>query len=573
MSQSCAIQQRPPEPPSGQLPNEVQRLARAFEQSAAGMALQTPEGVWIEVNPAFCRIVGRSRSELVGQSFTTITHGDDIARSLEQLGRLNSGELSSFRFDKRYIHAQGREVWVRLDVSMMHDDAGRPELIITQAHDITASRQIRQQLAANEARLSSIIKTMAEGVVVVDREGRITLGNARAAEIVGLGKRLWQTVTLDDFSSRWILPDGKPMAIKDSPVRHTLATGEPRREVQLGMTGVGGRERTTWIEISTQPIFDEGSDTISAVVATLSDVTERLRTERALLRSEQRLTLALEGGNLGLWDWTLENHEFAFNRRAQIILGYGEGDVAATLDAVRELAHPKDERAMIEAMEDHLRGRTPGFQIDVRLRCKSGAYKWTHIRGRVSERDPADRPLRVTGVLIDISERKQLERRLESLAVTDELTGLSNRRHGQNRLAAELERARRSGTAFGFILFDIDHFKRVNDRFGHEEGDRVLCEVAALVRKRMRRNDIVARWGGEEFAVVLPSARLAASTAIAEQLLASMATVRLPDGSPISASFGVVEARGDASVSELVRRADRLLYQAKEQGRARVVSE
>jgi len=570
MNPVCVIHDPSREPTTDRVPGEVRRLARAFEQSAAGMALQTPEGVWIEVNPAFCRIVGRSRNELIGQSFTTITHADDIGRSLEQLHRLNSGELSSFRFDKRYIHAHGREVWVRLDVSMMRDDNGRPELIITQAHDITASRQVRQQLAENEARLHSIIKTMAEGVVVIDCEGRFTLGNSRAIEIVGLGDQVLQTVTLDDFNGRWIRPDGSLVAPQDSPVRMTLATGEPQREVQLGLTGVG--ERTTWIEISTAPIFDDDGDGVGAVVVTLSDITERLRTERALRQSEQRLSLALEGGKLGMWDWLLESGDFQFNHRALQILGYREGDVDSTLMAVRDLAHPADERDMIEAMEEHLKGHREAVEIDVRMRRSSGDYEWTHIRGRVSDRNVDGRPLRVTGVLIDISERKELERRLHELAVTDELTGLYNRRHGKQRLTDELERARRSKSAFGFILFDIDHFKRVNDRFGHDEGDRVLCEVAELLKSRVRRNDTAARWGGEEFAVVLPSARRAAATEIAGELLEAMAAIRLPDGTSISASFGVVESRHDDSVTELVKRADRLLYRAKEGGRSRVES-
>ena len=106
--------------------SEVVRLARAFEHSAAGIALQSPEGVWLEVNPAFCALVGYGHDQLVGNSFAEITHPEDVDRSLEQLKRLNNKEISSFRFDKRYLHKKGHDVWVRLDVSMVLDDGAAP---------------------------------------------------------------------------------------------------------------------------------------------------------------------------------------------------------------------------------------------------------------------------------------------------------------------------------------------------------------------------------------------------------------------------------------------------------------
>jgi len=547
---------------------DVQRLARAFEHSAAGIALQSPDGVWQEVNPAFCAMVGYSRDELVGRSFTKITHAEDIDRSLDQLRRLNDKEISSFRFDKRYVHANGHDVWVRLDVSMVLDAGECPELVITQAHDITASRQIREQLADNEARLSSIIRSMAEGVIVIDPDGRFSVANQRAAAILGAVPDALEALSLADFESECWRLDGTSMPREEFPASVTLETGRPQREVVIGLERPDGRQ--VWLEVSTEPVHPDESDRIQAVVATFSDITQRIETERALRESEERLSLAVEGAKLGMWDWHLEAQDLDFNELAARMLGYRENEVASDVKSVRALTHPEDEARLVDEMEAHLDGTRPFFETDVRMRRKSGGYVWTNIRGRVTERDYQDRPVRVTGMLIDISRRKELEAELERLATTDALTGLFNRRYGTDAVQNEVARAQRSGQPLSFILLDIDHFKRVNDRFGHEVGDRVLADVAGLLRDRLRRTDTAARWGGEEFAVILPDTDCAGGRAFAAELLERMDEIKTPDGKEISASFGVVDYRNDETASELVKRADRLMYRAKHAGRARV---
>jgi len=550
---------------------EIGRLARAFEHSAAGIALQSPDGVWLEVNPAFCALVGYSRDELIGNRFTEITHAEDVERSLEQLSRLNSKEISSFRFDKRYLHANGREVWVRLDVSMVLDDQGRSELIIVHANDITASRQIREQLSENEARLSSIIRSMAEGVVAIEKDGSISVANQRAAEILGAALHALESLSLSDFESDCMRLDGSPMPFEEFPACVTLETGRPQREVVMGLERPDGQE--VWIEISTEPVRAEGTDELLAVVATFSDITDRIRTDRALRESEERLTLAVDGAKLGMWDWHLDTRKLRFNAIAERLLGYQKNEVASNIKSVRALVHPDDESVLVDEMEAHLAGTDMFFETDVRMRRKSGDYVWANIRGRVTERDKNGAPGRVTGMLIDISERKALEARLNELATTDELTGLFNRRHGTEVLQQEIARSKRTGGSFGLILLDIDHFKQVNDRFGHDVGDTVLENVAELLRARLRETDAASRWGGEEFAIILPSTDREGGRAFASELLDKMRDIRTPDGNAITASFGVVDYRGDESASELIKRADRLMYKAKHEGRSRVETE
>jgi diguanylate cyclase (GGDEF)-like protein len=168
------------------------------------------------------------------------------------------------------------------------------------------------------------------------------------------------------------------------------------------------------------------------------------------------------------------------------------------------------------------------------------------------------------------------EARQRALSLTDFLTGLANRRRIEERLQDEFLRSRRSARPFAVIMSDIDHFKLINDRYGHAVGDRVLQEVAARLGRNVRDCDLVARWGGEEFVVLLPETDLATAVEVAGRLHAALAGLQ-PAGVdwPVTASFGVAAYAADADADgyAVVRRADHGLYRAKEAGRNRVVAD
>ena len=166
-----------------------------------------------------------------------------------------------------------------------------------------------------------------------------------------------------------------------------------------------------------------------------------------------------------------------------------------------------------------------------------------------------------------------VERQVAEMAVTDPLTGLFNRRHMNQRLREEESRAARTSAPFSVIIVDIDHFKRINDTSGHDAGDRVLRDLAQLLRDMVRTQDIVARWGGEEFLVVLPQTPLTGALEVAERLrLAAEATLaRELDGiDAVTLTLGAAEYAG--SVPESLKLADVALYQGKAAGRNRVVA-
>jgi len=173
-------------------------------------------------------------------------------------------------------------------------------------------------------------------------------------------------------------------------------------------------------------------------------------------------------------------------------------------------------------------------------------------------------------------ELEVLNQSLTQLSRTDSLTGLPNRRHAEEALQDALVRFRRYGAGQGFVvvLADIDHFKRINDLYGHEAGDDLLRDVAGIMAGAVRQGDVASRWGGEEFLLLLPHTDIRGAGQFLERMREGIATAALrcgPARTSVTATFGAAEVRCGESMEDVVRRADAAMYQGKEQGRNRVV--
>ncbi|MEJ7139435.1 diguanylate cyclase, partial [Amphibiibacter pelophylacis] len=162
---------------------------------------------------------------------------------------------------------------------------------------------------------------------------------------------------------------------------------------------------------------------------------------------------------------------------------------------------------------------------------------------------------------------------LRRAAETDGLTGLLNRRRIQEDIQALLDRLAQGGPTMGLIMLDVDHFKRINDSHGHSVGDDVLVKMAAILEGQLRPDQRVARWGGEEFMILVPGASLLTLNAMAERLRMGISTAAWPKGVAVTSSFGVAEARFDENYLGLLNRVDAALYEAKKQGRNCVVAD
>jgi len=305
--------------------------------------------------------------------------------------------------------------------------------------------------------------------------------------------------------------------------------------------------------------------------------------ERRLAENEERWRLALEAVGDGVWDWNPQSEMAVYSRGWWGMLGLSPATERQSVAAWRDRVHPDDAQRLDSRLAALLDGKEEALRCEHRLRMSDGTYRWFLARGTVLFRGDGRGAIRVIGTHTDITERRNMEETLRRqaeelvlLATTDALTGLWNRRRFMEKADEELLRAVRYGRPVAAVMVDIDHFKRVNDSFGHAAGDAVLRQFCDILRGNLRGTDCLGRLGGEEFAVLLPESDGAGAVVVAEILrrAAAAATMLLPDGQTlrITASFGVAASKaGDETVADLLRRADEALYAAKERGRNQVV--
>ena len=238
---------------------------------------------------------------------------------------------------------------------------------------------------------------------------------------------------------------------------------------------------------------------------------------------------------------------------------------------------PEDFAPIEEAIAIALRQRT-SYEVEYRMRSRAGQTYWVSERGHVYV-DSDGKPKWLDGVIIDVTERKQAEEAIRNLAFVDTLTHLPNRRFLLDRLRQGLANSRRHGHHGALLFVDLDHFKAVNDTYGHEAGDKLLCEVAYRLRQSVREGDTVARLGGDEFVVMLEdlsdSAEAACEkgAAIGDKILAALNEPFEIDGDlhQNTPSIGMTcFGSTDEHAEELLRRADAAMYRAKAAGRNRL---
>lgn len=304
----------------------------------------------------------------------------------------------------------------------------------------------------------------------------------------------------------------------------------------------------------------------------------RFRLEQKRVISEARMAAALEGGRLGVWDWLLSDDTFTASARHLAHLGFGPDDIYRPQTSEQWLmrTHPEDIGRLQQAVRRHLDGECTRYQCEFRARHREGHWVWLFESGHVISRDAHGRPLRMVGMQQDISERKAMEARLAQQAFHDELTGLPNRRNFMSAMDQEYGRIRRqNGYQACVLMLDIDHFKRVNDGYGHAAGDRVLCEVGRTMTGQLRETDVLGRLGGEEFAIMLTDTCLKDAVRVAGKVGKAIEKMRVnwqgTHALSITISVGVAalfdtDARPDGALS----RADTALYTAKQTGRNRV---
>jgi diguanylate cyclase (GGDEF)-like protein/PAS domain S-box-containing protein len=289
----------------------------------------------------------------------------------------------------------------------------------------------------------------------------------------------------------------------------------------------------------------------------------------SLQESDERYALAARGANDGLWDWNLTTDKIYFSPRWNHMLGYSVSDEWSGPEAWASHIHASDRERVRAEIAAHRDGKTPEFASEYRMRHKSGGYIWMLSRG-VAVRDPSGKAIRMAGSQTDITEGK----------ISDPLTRIPNRLYFIDRLESAIETAGQQDALFAVLFVDLDQFKLVNDSLGHAAGDELLIDVAGRLRASIRTSSrpgaqgrsVVARVGGDEFAILLDQVQHEAAPAIvAARILERLSEPFHLEGRRmfVSASIGIALSYAGASPEDLLSNADTAMYSAKTNGKGR----
>lgn len=301
------------------------------------------------------------------------------------------------------------------------------------------------------------------------------------------------------------------------------------------------------------------------------------------LLSERALETKLEyswSGNLGHWYWNVKTNEVTFNPLKVTSLGYDISEIPEKVDYqfFTEKLHPEDYDKTMEVMLSHLTGKASVYEVEYRIRCKDGSYKWYYDRGKITKFDEEGKPQLLAGIVFDITDSKVLQSELESknkalaeLSAIDELTQLPNYRTLIRFLESEILMVNRTNKPLSIAIFDIDDFKKVNDTKGHLVGNDVLIEIGKIITKSIRDTDLAGRYGGEEFMVIFSNANIMTASKVAERIRLSIEDHIFGDDLKLTISGGLREYLGE-DIDKFINSADKNLLEAKRRGKNLIIA-
>ncbi len=447
-------------------------------------------------------------------------------------------------------------------------------LWITLHHMLIHARQVKR-FEVQRAELSllsqfreSVIDNASVWINALDTSARVTAWNKAAERMSGYSRdevmgntRIWE----------WIYPDPEYRAQITAEVTEILNQGKEVEEYETRILTKQRQIKT--IAWHSRRFFDEEGRIVGSI-AIGRDITAYKLAEHALVERERQLTTLMS--NLPGMAYRCVNDDywtmkFVSNGCCQLIGYYPESLLDNHEIAYASIVYKEDLPGLMAEIKQALHEKRP-FAAEYRIHRKDGSVVWVWEQGQEVF---VDGQQYLEGIVIDISERKAMEQELALLASRDSLTDLYNRREMEMQFREELKRAHRYKRPLALLWIDVDHFKSVNDMFGHQAGDKVLRRLGQLLVSGIRTVDYAARYGGEELAIILPEMDEANALEMAERLrsLVEQNAFVIEDGLEVSITISVGVAAyptHGTNTDSLLRAADHAMYRAKQNGRNRV---
>ncbi len=526
--------------------------------------MSLPDGRYEYVSPAAKNIMGYAPEEIYASPLLIrqIIAPQWKGYFVEQWAKLLAGDVPPF-YEYQIVNRSGQLRWLRQSNVLLRNAAGRPSALEGIVTDITEQKRTQQELfearrvaekRAREAEdgrrtLSAIIENYPEGIMIVDTDGAIRMLNKHMSMIIGLTQETVLGKSMDIIDKH--LRQGEMP--REYPLRQVLRRGQPVDNEEWGVIRLNG-ERIS-VVITAVPVRDSAGKLISAMT-TWQDITQRKRIEDQLRRSEYELrTLVNNSPDLIVRFDRRMRYVYA-NPAYERIGGIAREHLAGKTN--KELGMPEEQTSYWESAARKVfeRGREESVEFDF-----TGFFGKRYLWGKIIPEFAKDGSVEtVITISRDITERKHAEEQVRYISFHDEVTGLFNRSYFE-------EEIRRIDTErelpISIIMSDVNNLKLTNDVFGHDEGDKLLKTIAHILRRACRKNDVIARWGGDEFTVILPRTDPATAKEVCERIVqiskGSRDTIIAPS---LGTGMAVKDNKGQ-NIYRVLRLAEERMYQNK----------
>jgi PAS domain S-box-containing protein len=388
------------------LKENEERFRTLYENTSIGLYRTTPDGSILLANPALVKMLGYESFEDMQKRNLEEQNDAEYTRTQFREWMERDGSVSGI--ESKWRKKDGTHIFVRESARLTSDRDGKAVYYEGTVEDITERKQAEEALRESEQRARALLKVIPDMMFRLDRQGVFLDYNAEGRDLYVASEEIIGRKSSD------LLPH-ELADLVDRDIRKTLETGAMQTfEYQLPIRERGIREYEA-------RMVPSGKDEVTAIVR---DITERKLSEETLRQSAQRLDLALNGAELGLWDLNFQTGKAITNHRFLQILGYQPGEIEYTFSLWEQSLHPEDRDRAMEIFQTHLTGATPFYETEHRVRMKSGEYCWVLGKGRLIEQDDAGQPLRIIGTVLDITERKKAEQHIR--VQLDRLNALHN---------------------------------------------------------------------------------------------------------------------------------------------------
>ena len=543
-------------------------LRSVLENAAVATFLVGQNGRLLYANRAFYDLLGYGEDDQISVTIDHMVHPDDAGYARDQMRLLEDGLADNYRSERRYLTKNRVPIWVLVSASAMRDSkTGALHYLIVQAINIDKQKRAEDALAESESRWNFALESAGQGVWDHNLDTKTAFFSRMWRIMRGIGP----DEEVDPSGEGWLArvhPDDRERI-------HAIAALQDRGALPYNEFEYRECHRDghwIWILSRGKPVAWNSDGRPSRVVGTDTDITSLKRVESQLALEKERFKVTLESIADGVISTDAAGLVVFMNRVAEEMTGWPSaeatgrkaGQIFAILDeATNTPAIDPVAECLSKGLLHYLDGNT--------VLLGRGSERRDVRASAAPVRTPQGSVIGAVLVFQDVTDSRTLHRQLAHTAMHDSLTGLPNRATFHQSLEAAARMAEREAREHALCFVDLDHFKTVNDNAGHAAGDSVLRDIGAAIRGACRSNDIAARIGGDEFALLLPDCSVTSATRVAQKIIEAIAGLRFSwqsSTSAIGASIGITAIAGrSCDPAELMRQADAACYVAKARGR------